>query len=80
MVSYAEKGEITQFGKPLYKIAGIDTLILRAYLGGPGPPQWVVVYSDPLLVDPTGEVARLLRERYEPAAVVAGRSVLRLRT
>lgn len=34
LVSYAEKGEITQFGKPLYKIAGIDTLILRAYLGG----------------------------------------------
>ncbi|MCC6413026.1 MAG: efflux RND transporter periplasmic adaptor subunit [Saprospiraceae bacterium] len=34
LVSYAEKGEIAQFGKPLYKIAGIDTLILRAYLGG----------------------------------------------
>lgn len=34
LVNYAEKGEIAQFGKPLYKIAGIDTLILRAYLGG----------------------------------------------
>jgi len=34
LVSYAEKGEIAQFGKPLYKIAGTDTLILRAYLGG----------------------------------------------
>ncbi len=53
---------------------------LRAYLAGPAAPQWVVVYQDPRRVDPTGEVARLLEERYEPAAVVAGRSVLRLRT
>jgi HlyD family secretion protein len=34
LVSYAERGEITQFGKPLYKIAGTDTLILRAYVAG----------------------------------------------
>ena len=53
---------------------------LRASLAGPDAPRWVVVYQAPLRVDPTGAVARLLEERYEPAAVVAGRSVLRLRT
>ncbi len=29
---YAEPGEITAFGKPLYKIANLDTLTLRVYI------------------------------------------------
>ncbi|MCC6282810.1 MAG: HlyD family efflux transporter periplasmic adaptor subunit [Saprospiraceae bacterium] len=34
LVKYAEPGEITGFGKPLYKIADLSTLTLRAYVGG----------------------------------------------
>lgn len=32
LVKYAEPGEVTQVGKPLYKIADIDLLYLRAYV------------------------------------------------
>lgn len=34
LVKYAEPGEVTAFGKPLYKIADLQTLILRAYVAG----------------------------------------------
>jgi HlyD family secretion protein len=34
LVKYAEPGEITSFGKPLYKIADLKNMILRAYLTG----------------------------------------------
>ncbi len=36
---YAEPGEITSFGKPLYKIADISEMTLRVYLGEPQLPQ-----------------------------------------
>ncbi len=34
LLTYAKAGEVTAFGKPLYKIADLDTLILRAYVAG----------------------------------------------
>jgi HlyD family secretion protein len=34
LVKYAEPGEVTAFGKPLYKIADLNTLTLRAYVAG----------------------------------------------
>lgn len=34
LTKMAEKGEITAFGKPLYKIANLDELILKAYVSG----------------------------------------------
>ncbi len=34
LVKYAEPGEITGFGKPLYKIADLADLTLRAYIAG----------------------------------------------
>ncbi len=34
LVSYARAGEMTVPGKPLYKIADLDTVILRAYVAG----------------------------------------------
>ena len=34
LVKYAEPGEVTGFGKPLFKIADLATLTLRAYLAG----------------------------------------------
>ena len=33
-VKYAEPGEVVSYGKPLYKIAALDHLTLRAYVGG----------------------------------------------
>ncbi len=34
LVKYAEPGEVTGFGKPLYKVADLGTLTLRAYVAG----------------------------------------------
>jgi len=34
LTKYALQGEITAIGKPLYKIANVDTLVLRAYITG----------------------------------------------
>lgn len=36
---YAEPGEITAFGKPLFKIADISEMTLRVYIGEPQLPQ-----------------------------------------
>ena len=33
-VKYAEPGEVVSYGKPLYKIAALDNITLRAYVGG----------------------------------------------
>ncbi|GHB59912.1 HlyD family secretion protein [Persicitalea jodogahamensis] len=33
-VKYAEPGEVVSYGKPLYKIATLDNITLRAYVGG----------------------------------------------
>ncbi len=34
LVKYAEAGEVTAVGKPLYKIADLSSLVLRAYVSG----------------------------------------------
>lgn len=34
LVKYAEPGEVTAFGKPLYKVADLATMTLRAYVAG----------------------------------------------
>lgn len=34
LASYAEAGEVASFGKPLYKIADLGTMTLRAYVAG----------------------------------------------
>jgi HlyD family secretion protein len=39
LTKYALQGEITAIGKPLYKIANVDTLTLRAYITGGQLPQ-----------------------------------------
>jgi HlyD family secretion protein len=36
---YAEPGEITAFGKPLYKIADLSEMTLRVFIGEPQLPQ-----------------------------------------
>lgn len=35
LATYAETGEITSFGRPLYKIADMDTMTLRVYISEP---------------------------------------------
>ncbi|MGG7033676.1 MAG: HlyD family secretion protein [Flavobacterium sp.] len=35
LTKYSEPGEITAFGKPLYKIANLDQMTLRVYIGEP---------------------------------------------
>ena len=35
LAQYAETGEITSFGRPLYKIADMDTMTLRVYISEP---------------------------------------------
>lgn len=34
LVKYAETGEVTAFGKPLYKVADLSTMTLKAYVAG----------------------------------------------
>lgn len=49
LATYAETGEITSFGKPLYKIADLSTMTLRAYVAG-----------DQLATVKTGQTVRIL--------------------
>lgn len=39
LTKYAEPGEVTAFGKPLYKIANLDEMILRVYISETQLPQ-----------------------------------------
>jgi HlyD family secretion protein len=34
LTKYAEEAEVTAYGRPLYKIANLDTMILRVYISG----------------------------------------------
>ena len=52
---------------------------VRAVLTGPSPPKAVAVYQDPGGIDKTGEVARVLAERYELVRRVGDVPVYRLR-
>lgn len=39
LTKYVEKGEVVNYGKPLYKIADLTTMYLRAYISGSQLPQ-----------------------------------------
>jgi len=39
LIKYAEKSEITAFGKPLYKVARLDEMILKVYVSGDQLPN-----------------------------------------
>ncbi|RPE08968.1 HlyD family efflux transporter periplasmic adaptor subunit [Chitinophaga lutea] len=39
LTKYVEKGEVVNYGKPLYKIADLSTMYLRAYVSGAQLPQ-----------------------------------------
>ncbi len=48
---YAEPNEITSFGKPLYKIADMDEMILRIYISGHQLPQIKLSQEVEVLID-----------------------------
>ena len=50
---YAEPDEITSFGKPLYKIADIDTITLRVYVSGTQLPHIKLGQEVQVLIDNT---------------------------
>lgn len=52
---------------------------LRSYLAGADRPQWVVLYQQPAVIDPTGDIGRTLAADYRTATVIDGYSVLHVR-
>jgi HlyD family secretion protein len=48
---YAQTGELAVPGKPLYKMANIDSLILRAYISGPQLTQVVLGKQVKVMID-----------------------------
>ena len=51
LTRYAEKGELTSYGKPLYKIADLQTMFLRVYLSGAQVPQVKIGEEVEVLID-----------------------------
>ena len=55
IASYAEAGELTGPGKPLFKIAALDTLDLRAYVSGAQLPDLRLGQNVEVIVDKNAE-------------------------
>jgi len=53
LTKYAEASEVTEVGKPIYKIAELNTIILRAYITGDQIPHVKVGQQVKVLVDDT---------------------------
>jgi HlyD family secretion protein len=53
LTKYAEASEVTDVGKPIYKIAELDTIILRAYITGDQIPHVRIGQEVKVLVDST---------------------------
>ena len=51
MSRYAERGELTSYGKALYKIADLQTMFLRVYLSGAQVPQVRIGEEVEVLID-----------------------------
>ena len=51
LTRYAEKGELTSYGKPLYKIADLQAMFLRVYLSGAQVPQVRIGEEVEVLID-----------------------------
>jgi HlyD family secretion protein len=58
LTKYAEAGEVTAVGKPIYKIAGLNTIILRAYITGDQISRVRLGQSVKVLVDDTKDTYR----------------------
>jgi HlyD family secretion protein len=53
LTKYAEASEVTDVGKPIYKIAALNTIILRAYITGDQIPHVKIGQQVRVLVDDT---------------------------
>lgn len=51
LTRYAERGELTSYGKPLYKIADLQSMFLRVYLSGAQIPQVKIGEEVEVLID-----------------------------
>ncbi|HCD35489.1 MAG TPA: HlyD family secretion protein [Chlorobium sp.] len=51
LAAYAEEGEVTAYGKPLYRIADLDSMYLRVYLSGSQLASVAIGDSVDVLVD-----------------------------
>ncbi len=51
LVKYAEQGEVTAFGKPLYKVAKLNDMILKVYVSGDQLPKLKIGAKCKVLVD-----------------------------
>lgn len=51
LTKYAEPNEVTAYGKPLYKIADLKTMFLRAYLSGTEVPHVKIGQKVAVLID-----------------------------
>jgi HlyD family secretion protein len=60
LVTYAEPHELTAPGKPLYKIAALDTVYLRAYVSGAQLPHLRLGQAVSVLIDEDEETNRTL--------------------
>jgi HlyD family secretion protein len=61
--TYAEQGELASYGKPLYKVADLDNMYLRAYISGSQLSQVAVGDEVEVLVDEGKPAARVLLGR-----------------
>jgi HlyD family secretion protein len=61
LVKYAEAGEVTAFGKPLYKIANLQDMILRAYISGAQLPHLKLGQEVTVLIDEDAKTNRELK-------------------
>lgn len=55
LTSYAEPYEVVQMGQPLYRIANLDTLLLRVYVSGAQLPEVKLGMEVSVLVDKNAE-------------------------
>lgn len=60
LLKMAELSEITMTGKPLYKIADTENMILRAYISGTQLPNLKIGQSVEIAIDETAETNRTL--------------------
>lgn len=63
LARYVEPGELVQVGTPLFKMAALDTLVLRAYLSGAQLAQVALGQTLTVRVDAGGDSLRVLQGR-----------------
>ena len=63
LTRYAERGELTSYGKPLYRIADLQSMFLRVYLSGAQIPQVKIGEEVEVLIDGEKDANRILKGR-----------------